>query len=266
MFALPPCTTRLVFAASLLCATPLLSGCQSRPKPPPSAADLAAADLFTRQTQAILMRDMAHANARNLPGVVRLKIRLAADNSTTGCGLQPVDRVRDASLLLAANRTGKSASSAALRRVVLDQCWKSVYPRVPPALREADGTVEIVAPLVMMSANWTEADKANARTRHALHTFVRQQVLVGERVDSIGQASLLYRTDAHGSVEACVVNLTPLAARPDAFRPDADLQARLVRRCTGLDLSQVPGLARDDDGRIAGAVQLDYAPWSVGRP
>lgn len=268
MPALPRCPTpRLACFTTLLFTTALLvGGCQSRPNPPPSAADLAAADLFTRHTQTILMRDMAHANVRNLPGVVRLKIRLAADNSTTGCDLQPVDRVRDASLLLAANRTGKSASSAALRRVVLDQCWKSVYPLVPPALREADGTVEIVAPLVMLPASWTAADNASARTRGALHTFVRQRVLVGERVDSIGQVSLLYRTDARGTVEACVVNLTPLAARPDAFRPDADLQARLARRCTGLDLSQVPDLARDDDGRIAGTVQLDYAPWSVGRP
>ncbi|MBA1192416.1 hypothetical protein G7007_06010 [Pseudomonas entomophila] len=266
MSALPHRPTCLALAASLLCMTTLLLGCHSRPAPPPSAAEREATDLFSRHAQAILMRDMGKANVRNLSGVLRLKIRLAADNSTTGCDLLSVDRVRDAPLLLAANRRGKSPSSTALKRLVIDQCWKSVYPKAPASLRDADGTVEIIAPLVMQSVVWTEADKAQARTRGALHTFMRQQVLVGERVDSIGQASLLYRTDAHGTVEACIVNLTPLAARPEAFRPDADLQTRLARRCMGLDLSQVPALARGDDGRIAGTVQLDYAPWSVNRP
>lgn len=266
MFALPYRATRLAFATSLLCMTTWLMGCQARPTPPPSAADLEAADLFMRHAQAILTHDMAQANVRNLSGVLRLKIRLAADNSTIGCELLPVDRVRDAPLLLAANRTGTSASPPALKRLVIDQCWKSVYPVVPTALRDANGPLEIIAPLVMQPIVRTEADRARAYARGALQTLMRQQVLAGERVDSIGRASLLYRTDADGTIEACVVNLTPLAARPDAFRPDADLQARLMRRCTGLDLKPVPDLPRDEDGRVAGTVQLDYAPWSVDRP
>ena len=227
----------------------------------PSTVDEQTRPDFMVAFQRTLQRDMATAIAGSLIGPIDLHITLDRRNALLGC---KASRPRPTTMR-AFPATLMPSSYKDLAEAVERQCWKSIYPQVPAALHEADGTIEVIAPLIMMPSPASQALDQRWRLNYAQREFFWQQLLLDHPVHSIGKAVIHFQADARGKVESCLVNLIPTAARPDAFEPDGNLQALLITRCKGLDLRQLPGFTLDALGKAQGSVSVEYAPWKTSR-
>ncbi|CAM4115126.1 hypothetical protein CCOS865_03609 [Pseudomonas reidholzensis] len=270
----PPCSLKEVpvltkhplrpLPIALLCLL-TLAGCKTSE---PAATDTAEAidpkvmQQFVGDMQKTLQTNIANAVRGTLVGAVKLSIKLDQTYAPVACKAQePGPKL--ASLLPAdANRSDFKSLAAAVEA----QCWKTVYPPVPAGAYDEDGTVEIVAPLILMpSANQQPPNPAWV-ARQQQREFFWQQLLREQPVDSIGVAIIRYQANSQGKVQGCLIELRPSAARADAFRMDGGLQSRLSSACMALDLQRMPGFAPDPQGKMEGFALVEYAPWKVGRP
>lgn len=245
----------LLAAAALI----TLTGCQSKPAP---EVDEQARQTFVTDMQRTLMHSMATADTGEQIGAVLLDVTLDRQSAPTRCkavrapvkyrmGL-PTDVV--------------PTDIIALTRLVEAQCWKTIYPVVPEAMRDEDGTVDVRAPLYIVLPHADQAPGTLRRKAYAQRDFFWQHLLRDQPVTSIGKATLYYQANAQGKVEGCLVQLYPHPLRTDAFRLDGNLQAQLNSRCMALDLSKLPGFEVDAQGLATGYTEMDYAPWRVNRP
>lgn len=235
-----------------------LTGCQSRPA---SEADTLALQTFTRDMQQALKLGIATADTGEQIGVVMLDVKLAPNSAPLSCkaGKAPMNN----QMLLPANLI--RSDFKALASMVEAQCWKTIYPVVPKPLREDDGTAQVRAPVVVLLPAAAQAPGTARRRANAQREFFWQQLFRDQPVTSIGRASVYYEADAQGKVQGCLVQIYPHPQRPDDFRLDGQLQAQLNSRCLTLDLSRLPGFSTDEQGKVQGYSELEYAPWKVGR-
>lgn len=249
--ALPP----VFFAAALL----TLAGCQSRPAP---EVDEQARKTFISDMQRTLTQSMASANTGEHIGAIMLKVTLTRQSVPVRCkAVKPPVKPP-----FALPSDAIPTDFQALTSLVEAQCWKTIYPRVPAEMLEADGTVDVHAPLYIMLPRAAQAPNTLRRKAYAQRDFFWQQLLRDQPVTSIGKASVYYQANAQGKVEGCLVQLFPHPLRPDAFRLDGNLQAQLNSRCMALDLSTMPTFEVDAQGLAKGYSEMDYAPWLVNRP
>ncbi|HKS11805.1 MAG TPA: hypothetical protein VJS90_02085 [Pseudomonas sp.] len=248
-----------------LLALSMLPGCQtnnpaSTPDAETRAAQAQAKTTFVRQFQQVLIHDLAAANRDGLSGSLSLMVTLDRQNRPVACEVQ---RTRPS--LLKNLPQGQSAFyPQALSDLVVEQCWKGIYPRVPAHMIGDDKTIDVLAPLFVLPQG-PEGMSAGWRTDNARRDFFWQQLMREQPVDSIGVASVIYRGDAQGKVLDCVANLHPNPLRPDAYKVNGTLQETLSTRCKALDLRAMPGFEPDAQGMVLGSVLVEYAPWKVGR-
>ncbi len=261
-----PITLALAPALTALIA---LMGCQAAPHAgTASSADSEAKAAqaqdqarFINEFQRVLLRDLSAANRTPLVGIINLRVTLDRMNQTVGCQTSPAS----AELLKALPAGVKRSDPQALSDLVMQQCWRSLYPRVPAHMFSDDDTLEIIAPLVLAPAQDPSGTNSDWVVRNAKREFFWEQLVSKQAVDSIGRAAIHFEGDAHGKVLGCLVNLHPAAARPEAFKVDGALQVRLNARCRTLDLRQMPGFAPNAQGRVDGYVTVEYAPWKADR-
>ncbi|MBP2262966.1 hypothetical protein [Pseudomonas sp. BP8] len=243
-----------------------LAGCQSPSSTStetPEPVDPQVMQQFMTDMQQTLQSNIANAVRGTLVGAVQLHISLNQANEPVACAAK-VPGPKLANLLPA---SAQRSDFKRLATAVEAQCWKTIYPAAPAAAREKDGTVEIVAPLILMPASNPQQSVNSAwSVRQEQREFFWQQLLREQPVDSIGVAVIRYQADALGKVQGCMVELRPSAVRADAFRMDGGLQARLSSACMALNLQRMPGFALDPQGKIEGFSLVEYAPWKVGRP
>lgn len=247
---------KLLSPALLTAALVALAGCQSKPAPPK------VPKTFIHDMQQALISSIASANTGKQVGVVRLRVTLNRHSAPIACKALRAPPRHD--LLLPADIPRSDFKT--LASLVEAQCWVTIYPVVPDALYDENNTVEIVAPLVV---NLTTAAQASGSVRgvaNAQREYLWQHLLRDEPVTSVGNAAVYYQANAQGKVEGCLVQLYQHPLRPDDFRLDGDLQARLTHRCMALDLSLMPGFSPDMHGVANGSSKMEYAPWRVGRP
>jgi len=245
----------LVFATALI----TLAGCQSKPAP---EVDEQARQTFISDMQRALIHSMATADTGEQIGAVLLEVTLDGQSAPTHC--KAVRAPVKYRMALPADVMPTDIN--ALTRLVEAQCWKTIYPVVPAAVREENGTVDVRAPLYIVLPGAAQAPDTLRRKAYAQRDFFWQHLLRDQPVTSIGKASLYYQANAQGKVEGCLVQLYPHPLRTDAFRLDGNLQALLNSRCMALDLSKLPGFAVDAQGQATGYTEMDYAPWRFNRP
>ncbi|MFJ2983528.1 MULTISPECIES: hypothetical protein [unclassified Pseudomonas] len=249
--SLPP----IVFAI----AVNTLAGCQSSPSP---EVDEKARRTFISDMQRTLTQSMASADTDEQIGVVMLEVKLTRQSVPVRCkAVKPPVKYQ---MALPADVT--PTDFKALASLVEAQCWKTIYPRVPAQTLEADGTVDVHAPLYIVLPQAAQAPDTLRRKAYAQRDFFWQHLLRDQPVTSIGKALLYYQANAQGKVVGCLVQLYPHPLRTDAFRLDGNLQAQLNSRCMALDLSKLPGFEADAQGLATGYTEMDYAPWRVNRP
>lgn len=239
----------------ILCLVAALAGCHNRTAQP---VDEQARQAFTRDMMQVLQRGIRQADTGAQVGAVSLKITLDRHSAPIGC---EATRARAKHRLLLPSDVS-TTDFQALARLVEAQCWKNIYPLVPPTMVDDDGMTEIVAPMILMLPKKLQAPGTPRRQANAQRDYFWQHLLRDQQVNSIGRASVYYQANARGKVEGCLVRLYPHPMRMAEFRLDGELQARLNNRCMALDLRDLPGFVADQQGYTA----LDYAPWRVGQP
>ncbi len=243
-----------VLVAATLIALP---GCQHQRA---SEAEKQARQAFVSDMQQALRLGIATADTGPQIGVVMLKVELDSSSAPVSCKASRAPLRYENQLSAELVRTDfKSLAS-----VVEAQCWNTIYPVVPQALREDNGTAQIRAPLLVVLPASAQAPGTARRRSNAQREFFWQQLFGNLPVDSIGRASVYYQANAQGKVQGCLVQIYPHPLRPDDFRLDGKLQARLNNRCMTLDLANLPGFKAEDDGLAKGYSEMEYAPWKVG--
>ncbi|MFJ4156936.1 hypothetical protein ACIPZF_19335 [Pseudomonas sp. NPDC089752] len=236
-----------------------LAGCQSAPV---SKEDEQKRQSFINDMQRTLIHSMATADTGEQIGAVLLEVKLDRQSAPTSC-----KAIRAPVKYQMALPAGVMATDIkALTRMVEAQCWKTIYPVAPAAMREEDGTVHVLAPLYIVLPRSEQAPGTLRRKAYAQRDFFWEHLLRDQPVTSIGTASLYYQANAQGKVEGCLVQLYPHPLRKDAFKLDGNLQAQLNSRCMALDLSKLPGFEVDEQGLATGYSEMNYAPWRVNRP
>nr|WP_225777247.1 hypothetical protein [Pseudomonas sp. Marseille-Q3773] len=247
-------TLPAAFMAATLIALP---GCQH---PRSSEAEKQARQIFVSDMQQALKLGIATADTGPQIGVVMLDIKLDSYSAPVNCKAGRAPLRYETKLPAELIRTDfKSLAS-----VVEAQCWKTIYPVVPKPLREDNGTAEIRAPLFVVLPASAQAPGTARRQSNAQRDFFWQQLFSDQPIDSIGRASVYYQANAQGKVQGCLVQIYPHPLRPDDFRLDGKLQARLNSRCMALDLTNLPGFKTETDGLAKGYSEMEYAPWKVG--
>ncbi|MFJ4456287.1 hypothetical protein ACIP1G_20690 [Pseudomonas sp. NPDC089392] len=211
--------------------------------------------------QQVLKLGIVTADTGKQIGVVMLDVTLDQHSAPISCKASKAPKKYEIALPAELVRSDFKA----LAGMVEAQCWKSIYPVVPKALREANGTAQVRAPLFVVLPGAAQAPDTARRQANAQREFFWQQLFRDQPVNSIGRASLYYEANAQGKVQGCLVQIYPHPNRPDDFRLDGQLQAELNRRCMALDLFSLPGFKADTDGVAKGYSELEYAPWKVGR-
>ncbi|MFJ4345659.1 hypothetical protein [Pseudomonas sp. NPDC089401] len=248
-----------MFKALPLALLITLAGCQS---PTSAKVDEAAFKTFTHDMQQVLKLGIVTADTGKQVGVVMLKVTLDPHSAPIACQASKAPAKYEMQLPADVPRSDFKA----LASMVEAQCWKTIYPLAPEGVQEKDGTVQVLAPIYVLLPAAAQASGSERRQANAQREFFWQHLLRDQPVDSIGRVSVYYQANALGKVEGCLVQVYPHPLRPDDFRLDGNLQARLNSRCMGLNLSQLPGFATDAQGVAKGYSELEYAPWRVGRP
>jgi hypothetical protein len=244
---------------ALLTATLIaLVGCQTKKNP---EMDPKVMKTFTHDMQQALINSVATANTGKQVGVVKLRVTLNRHSAPIACKAFRAPPSQDQLLPTDVPRSDFKA----LARLVEAQCWVTIYPIVPDNLYDENNTVEIVAPLFVNLPAAAQAPGSARGVANAQREYFWQQLLRDEPVTSVGNAAVYYQANARGKVEGCLVQLYQHPLRPDDFRLDGDLQARLNKRCMALDLSRMPGFSPDMHGVAKGSSKMEYAPWRVGR-
>ncbi|MDM3886441.1 hypothetical protein QSV36_12685 [Pseudomonas sp. BCRC 81390] len=233
-----------------------LPGCQHQLA---SEAEKQARQTFVSDMQQALTLGIATADTGPQIGVVMLNVKLDSSSAPVSCKASRAPFRYEIRMPAELIRTGfKSLAS-----VVEAQCWKTIYPVVPKALRDDNGTAEIRAPLFVVLPASAQAPGTERRQSNAQRDFFWQRLFSDLPVDSIGRASVYYEANAQGEVQGCLVQIHPHPLRPDDFRLDGNLQARLNSRCMALDLATLPGFKAESDGLAKGYSEMEYAPWKV---
>ncbi|WP_449432216.1 hypothetical protein [Pseudomonas putida] len=250
-------TLTLALSSTALIA---LAGCQSHTT---AQVDAQTRETFVTHMQQALQRSIGMADTGEQLGAVTLQVVLDRNAAPIHCKAR-----RKIPVKLQAQLPGNMQTSnyQALARLVEEQCWKTIYPVVPAAMYDNESSVDVRAPMVLTLPHAAQAPATPRRRANVRRQFFWQQLLRDEAVSSIGMASVHYKANAQGKIEGCLVQLHPHRLRPDAFRLDGQLQARLTSRCLQLDLQQIPAFSSNQGVPAEGYSVIDYAPWKVGRP
>lgn len=234
-----------------LLAVVLLGGCAQ--KPPGPDVDPQARLQFQQAFQAALQHSISSRVLEATAGAVALDIVVNRQGQAVSCKAKGSPE-GVAKLPLDVPRTGPREFAAMMEQ----SCRQAIYPTAPDALYDDKGQIELRAPVVVVFA---AQNSAGWKLRNAQREFFREHLLKGESVDSVGQLAVRYQTDARG----CLVDLRPNPMRPEDFKLDGGLQARLNQACMKLDLSRLPGIEQAREQQAVAVVGVEYAPWTVGR-
>ncbi|RMQ50101.1 hypothetical protein ALQ04_02330 [Pseudomonas cichorii] len=243
--------------AAVLLGLLALGGCQSPAVVKPTPEQINKLEEFSIGFRVALASNARVIRSELLDGQVKLRVKINRRNEVVFCEAEPYS----------AAIVPPAPLDPRLSAVASEACWNTLFPIVPSDVFDADGTAEIVAPLIFSSDEDTEELKLKRMgrvTRYAQSRFFWEQTLRNQPASSIGYADFRYVADAKGQVQGCLVNLRPSPQRPDAFKLDGDLQARLSAQCKQMNLRQLPGFTLDPHGVAEGTVRVEYMPWKGG--
>ncbi len=241
-----------------LCAL-CLAGCTAAGQHTPRETPAQAEARFTRQMLDILQNDMLLANQQDLVGAVLLDVTLERDGRPRTCTARPAPQKYRS--VFPADTVW--APEQALTGLVIDQCRQSLFPIPPKAMRDHQGQLQVVAPIIFMPAEGSFAVREYLRQSVPRQAYAWQHLMAGETVIGTGNAFFWFEGDARGKVTRCLVELGPDRFAPSRFKPDNLLKQRLHARCMALDLRRMPGFALDSQGTNRGHFELEYAPWKL---
>lgn len=230
-------------------------GCTASPS---DSLDERTREAFTSGMMQALHPGIRRADTGTQVGALTLKITLDRQSVPISC--VATQARAEHRLVLPSNV--RTTDFQALARLVEAQCWKNIYPLVPPAMVGEEGKTEIVAPMILVLPEELQNPGTPRRQANAQRDYFWQHLLRDQPVNGIGRVSVYYQANAEGKIEGCLVQLYPHPLRSAEFRLDGELQARLINRCTALNLRDLPGFTANQQGQST----LDYAPWRVGQP
>jgi len=236
-----------------------LPGCAPTHAPPKTDAQLAA---YFRQTtlyqfNAVLAQATQAANRDDWVGELTVRVRINRKNELLGC-------TAEADPKIAPERFPDNAKLAAL---IENVCWNIILPSAEPSMFTSATAeeLEIVQLLIFPDPSQVpEADRprlAQKRLETQQSDAFWQQTFAGESIDSIGEATFRGWVDPQGNVLDCLAEIDLSLLRPQAFKPDPDLQRRLTERCKKMDMRQVSGFTLPKHEPTDFFVRVEYTPW-----
>lgn len=171
--------SRVLKSIPILWLVAALAGCHNRTAQP---VDEQARQAFTRDMMQVLQRGIRHADTGAQVGAVSLKITLDRQSAPIGC---EATRARAKHRLLLPSDV-PTTDFQALARLVEAQCWKNIYPLVPPTMVDDDGITEIVVPMILMLPKELQAPGTPRRQANAQRDYFWQHLLRDQQVNSIG--------------------------------------------------------------------------------
>ncbi|MFJ4143661.1 hypothetical protein [Pseudomonas sp. NPDC089734] len=238
-----------------------LAGCQSQTAVKSTPEQIKKLEAFSIGFRVALVSNARVISSELLDGNVKLRVKINRRNEVTFCETEPYVLPGSPAVPV----------DPRLSAIAKEACWNTLFPLVPTDVFDPDGTAEIVAPLIFSGeSEAVEGDEELTRrrmirvTRYAQSRFFWEQTLRSQPAASIGYADFQYVANAQGQVQGCLVNLRASQQRPEAFKLDADLQARLIAQCKQMNLKQLPGFSVDPQGVATGRVRVEYMPWKGG--
>ncbi|MBI6853948.1 hypothetical protein YA0002_14325 [Pseudomonas cichorii] len=251
MSVIPSRLTKATALVGLL----FIAGCQSQTGAQ-SPEELKKLEEFSIGFRVALVSNARVASSEFLDGGVKLRVKINRRNEVVFCETEPYSQT-----------ASPAPTDPRLPALVKDVCWSTLFPVVPSELYDSDGMADIIAPLVFSSEQDTEELKLKRMgrvIRYAQSRFFWEQTLRKQPASSIGYADFRYVANTQGEVQGCLVNLRASRQRPEAFKLDGDLQARLSAQCKQMNLRQLPGFTVNPQGMAEGIVRVEYMPWKGG--